>query len=129
MKKSFCVVVDTLAEKCVGVEFFSNSEEMRQTVDMFRHDFGKHCIVLEYPASVQKTETVQEPEKMIASNTCPECNCIVLQDKCTNKYCNYHGKGWTLEERSKAWANHGVEYRSAGGSIYEYGNDYDEHRW
>ena len=50
-------------------------------------------------------------------NTCPECNFKVVNGRCTNRDCNYSGPGWTLEQRTQAWAQHGVEERGGRCSV------------
>lgn len=46
--------------------------------------------------------------------TCPECNFVVLNFRCTNPDgCKYRGLGWTEQQRSKAWQQHGDWERTA----------------
>ena len=52
--------------------------------------------------------------------TCPECNALVVDGKCTNtRYCLYRGKGWSKEQRIDAWARQGVEEHTVGAQ-YDY---------
>lgn len=52
--------------------------------------------------------------------TCPECNCRVVDNKCTNRdKCPYRGPGWSLAQREKAWRGHGVAERTTG-AYYDY---------
>lgn len=51
--------------------------------------------------------------------TCPECNFEVKYQKCTNSDCNYRGIGWSEQQRTEAWQQHG-EWDRTIGAQYDY---------
>lgn len=45
-----CVGIDLETEKCVGVDFCKNEDELRFKADMFRRDFGDGYLIIEHPS-------------------------------------------------------------------------------
>ena len=50
--------------------------------------------------------------------TCPECNYVIVNNRCTNYHCNYRGLGWNSEQRAYAWATHPGVIERTDGSYY-----------
>lgn len=54
-------------------------------------------------------------------STCPECNCQIKDNRCTNPDgCLYQGSGWNEQQRTAAWANHPGEEERTVGAQYDY---------
>jgi hypothetical protein len=45
-----CVGIEIATEKCVGVDFCKDEDQLRFKADMFRRDFGDGYLILEYPS-------------------------------------------------------------------------------
>ena len=53
--------------------------------------------------------------------TCPECNFVVLNYRCTNPdNCNYRGPGWSAQQRSEAWQKHPGEWERTASAYTDY---------
>ena len=45
-----CVGIDIANQKCIGVDFCKDEDQLRFKADMFRRDFGEGFLILEYPS-------------------------------------------------------------------------------
>ncbi len=60
----------------------------------------------------------------MAKMTCPNCNCSVMSNSCTNKFCNYNGKGLTPDEHAYAIASMGTDEHTVGGTFLPESDDW-----
>lgn len=100
---------------------FGSLQEAKENAENNWQKKLKECFDDTQETSINNIITNMNPQQI---RTCPECNFKVENKRCTNQFCNYRGIGWTLEQRTDAWAQHGVEERSAGGGVCNY-DDYD----
>ncbi|KGS89661.1 hypothetical protein [Burkholderia pseudomallei] len=45
-----CVGIEIETQRCVGVDFCKNEEELRWKADMFHRDFGEGYLIIEHPS-------------------------------------------------------------------------------